>query len=497
MSDLTPLRIAVRFPPYASAEWRARCVASLSALGQLAEVANAGLAVESADVVLDLSTERIDPYQLTVPRKLGYWTFIYGARPERIEPGLQEFTAGGRAAYARLVRLEHQDRGTVLREGTVKVVGHSLKATRERLLQVIVDWPARVLQEHLAQTPHVAPTRIQFRDPGAIRWLYLEALRPLALIRNVSHRLLQEITREHWTVGVIDSPIQQVCRSLDPASVHWLKPPVGGFLADPFGLTLEDGRVVILAEALSWRDGRGRIVAFEWQPDNSQGVMEDVFDFPHHASYPHLIQDEDAIYCIPETIAQRQVLLYRAVAFPSHWALETVLLEDFPGADPTVCFFDDRWWLFCGNHDDQDETKLYLFHAARLRGPWLPHALNPVKCDLRSSRPGGSIFTMANELYRPSQDCSVTYGGAVVLNKIERLTPTEFVERPFRKLAPARGGPCPDGFHTLSAAGNLTLIDGKRHQVSAAAAIASARALRQKLNRQAGTNTAWTHRERL
>ncbi len=33
-------------------------------------------------------------------------------------------------------------------------------------------------------------------------------------------------------------------------------------------------------------------------------------------------------------------------------------------------------------------------------------------------------------LYRPAQDCSVTYGGAVVINRIDRLTPEEFSEQP-------------------------------------------------------------------
>jgi hypothetical protein len=69
-------------------------------------------------------------------------------------------------------------------------------------------------------------------------------------------------------------------------------------------------------------------------------------------------------------------------------------------------------------------------------------------------------------LHRPAQDCSRTYGGAVVINRIERLTPEEFVERPVRHLAPAAHGPYPHGLHTLSGAGNVTLVDGKKHVMS-------------------------------
>jgi hypothetical protein len=495
MSDRVPLRIAIRFPPFVSAQWRERCFASLAAAAHV-ELADDG-AADPVDLVLDLSIQPPDPSQLTLPRKLGYWTFVYGARPERIEPGLQEFIEGGRAAYARLVQLHQPECGVVLREGTIKTVGHSLKATRERLLQAIVDWPGRVLQERLAQTQSVTPSEVRFRRPNAAHRLLLQALRPVALLRNILKRLLQQMTREHWTVGVITSPIQQVCQSFDPSAIQWLTPPADGFIADPFGLPLADGRLAILAEALSWQDGRGRIVTFEWKPDAARSPLRDVFSFSSHASYPHLIPHDSAIYCIPETIAQRRVQLFKADPFPQRWVPDTVLLEDFPGADATVFFHSDRWWLFCGNHDDQDEAKLFIFYSKGLRGPWLPHALNPVKCDLRSSRPAGSLFTIADELYRPAQDCSVTYGGAVVINRIERLTATEFAERPINKLTPAPGGAYPDGLHTVSSAGNLTLVDGKRHKLSAAAAILTLRALVKRLGRRLGKSVGSTARERV
>jgi hypothetical protein len=446
---------------------------------------------DQADLVVDLSTGTVDPGALARPR-LGYWTFLYGAERERIEPGLQEFVAGGRAAYACLVRLNRPDHATVLKEGAVKAVSHSIKATRQRLLEATVDWPGQLLKETLRQTaPEGIPTArlpegmatLQVRQRGAISRLLLRILLPAAWIRNILMRAVQEVTREHWTVGVIAAPIQQVCQFFDPAAIRWLEAPLDGFLADPFGQLRADGTVVILAEALSWQDSVGRIVAFESQADGRQTQPRDVFAFNSHASYPHLIEHEGATYCIPETLAQRRVQLFRADPFPNRWVLDTVLLENFAGADATVRYYDGRWWLFVGNHDDQDEAKLFVFHAVDLRGPWLPHAANPVKCDLRSARPAGPLFMMEGALYRPAQDCSVTYGGAVTINRIERLTSEEFVERAVGRLAPAANGPYPHGLHTLSSAGNVTLIDGKRHVVSAAAVAMRLRRFRRGLTR--------------
>ncbi len=230
----------------------------------------------------------------------------------------------------------------------------------------------------------------------------------------------------------------------------------------------------------------GRIVSLELRPDGTQTSPRDVFAFNTHASYPQLVEHEGVIYCVPETLAQRRVQLFRADPFPHRWVPDTVLLENFAGADATVCFHEGRWWLFVGNHDDQDEAKLFVFHATELRGPWLAHAANPVKCDLRSARPAGPLFMMDGALHRPAQDCSVTYGGAVTINRIERLTPGEFVERPVRRLAPAANGPYPHGLHTLSAAGNVTLVDGKRHASAAASLTLYMQRFSQRLIRRVG-----------
>jgi len=121
MPEAKPARIVVRFPRYASRSWRERCLASLAAAGHVDVTPVSGPTLsDPVDLILDLSGETFDPSQLALTR-LGYWTFIYGDEPERIAPGLQEYVAGGRAAYARLVRLDNPDRGTVKYKKTKNV----------------------------------------------------------------------------------------------------------------------------------------------------------------------------------------------------------------------------------------------------------------------------------------------------------------------------------------------------------------------------------------
>src|SRR2546428_268438 len=108
------------------------------------------------------------------------------------------------------------------------------------------------------------------------------------------------------------------------------------------------------------------------------------------------------------------------------------------------------------------DANLYVWHASDLWGPWEAHPLNPVKTDIRSARPGGTPFEYEGQLYRPAQDCSKTGGGKIVLNRVDRLTTTEFQEEPVAIVAPYADTPYQDGLHTLSAAGDYTLIDAKR-----------------------------------
>jgi hypothetical protein len=139
-----------------------------------------------------------------------------------------------------------------------------------------------------------------------------------------------------------------------------------------------------------------------------------------------------------------------------------VLLDDLPGVDPTVVNYRGKWWLFVGDLRDQPDARLHFFMADRLRGPWQRHPRSPVKDELASARPGGTPFVVEGRLFRPAQDCSRRYGEAVVINRVDVLTPEAYFETPVARIAPDPAGPYPHGLHTVSAAGEWTLIDGKR-----------------------------------
>jgi hypothetical protein len=166
---------------------------------------------------------------------------------------------------------------------------------------------------------------------------------------------------------------------------------------------------------------------------------------------------------LPETLERRTVELYRAVRFPNQWRRERILLRDVRAVDPTLLEYDGRFWLFAAVSVPGAPIcdELSLFYAESLLGDWQPHPANPIVSDVRRARPAGRIIRCQGHLIRPGQDCSERYGGAVVFNRITRLTPSEYAEVPIGRLRPRRTWRTL-GAHTFNAADGYEVVDYER-----------------------------------
>jgi hypothetical protein len=184
----------------------------------------------------------------------------------------------------------------------------------------------------------------------------------------------------------------------------------------------------------------------------------------HHAAYPYVFKYKDGFYCIPDTAESDEVSLYRAMSPVGPWEKHIVLFERLTARDSTVFHFGDRWWLF-SDVAEKDRSRhsdaLYIWHAPEPWGPWEAHGMQPAKRDVSSARPAGRPFVVDGVLYRPAQDCGPRYGARIVINRVVRLTPEEFVEEVCSYLEPDPGGPYPAGLHTLTHAGGWVMIDGQ------------------------------------
>ena len=147
---------------------------------------------------------------------------------------------------------------------------------------------------------------------------------------------------------------------------------------------------------------------------------------------------------------------------PDELEREGVLIDE-PLLDPTLYEDSDgRWWLFgtmAAEHAHHGSDLLYLWSADGPLGPWEPHPRNPVVADARRARPAGALFVEGGRLIRPAQDCSGSYGRAVVLCEVERLSGDEYRERVVGRIDPSWSGGL-TGTHTLNRDGDVVVLDG-------------------------------------
>jgi hypothetical protein len=421
------------------------------------------------DVLLDLTSEGIVP---AVPWASEVWHFAYGTHLGR-NPDRAALVGYIRSPGVVRVALVSEPTGAIVRGGWLQAVSWWNGKPLDRLLTDPLDWPATAARRRLAAAPSIdasdddRSSAAEMADGGGRRASLVSVPAPLLEVAAAGRRMrgwVDVLTRHpDWNIGLIDAPIEQVS-GLEAPTVRWLPLRRDHFAADPFGIE-RDGFLHIFFEDFDQRTARGVIGHVAMAADGTISAPEVVLDPGVHASYPFLVEHDGTIFMLPETSAAGELVLYEAVDFPHRWRPAATILPGIPAADATIVPYDGRWWMFATRADRGANQNLFVWHAATPMGPWLPHALNPVKTDARSARPAGTPFMVAGRLHRPSQDNARIYGGRVVVNEVEILTPTDFAERRVGFVQPWPGSPYPDGLHTLSAVGGRTLIDGNRRHL--------------------------------
>ena len=280
------------------------------------------------------------------------------------------------------------------------------------------------------------------------------------------------LRKDIWRPAIVEAPLTEIFRrgGIDGLPVHWL-PPMRSFqfLADPFGLW-RDNRLHLFVETYDYRVRIGAIEVLVYDAAFNLLDRRPALNEPWHLSYPVVFEADGETWMLPEAHRSGRLTLYRATDFPFGWEPAHVLALDHVPVDATPLLHEGRWWLLYTSAD-REPDKMGALHAAwaeKLPGPWQPHPLNPLILDNASARPGGTPVVEDGKIILPVQDCSLTYGGAIRPLVIDTLTPERFSATPGARIVPPAGlAPYVEGLHTLSAAGDVTLVDVKRTELSA------------------------------
>ena len=199
------------------------------------------------------------------------------------------------------------------------------------------------------------------------------------------------------------------------------------FVADPFMVQV-DGLWHMFFEVMNNANGLGEIGLAVSQDAITWQYRQIVLREPFHLSYPHVFGWNSDVYMVAETLGANAVRLYRAKAFPDQW----IWVKDIvPGAqaDPSIFFFDAKWWLFtCPTPYQHDSLRLYS--AADPLSTWTEHPASPLITGNKSiARPGGRVLILDGSPVRFTQDCVPIYGKQVRAFAITELAATTYKER--------------------------------------------------------------------
>lgn len=283
-----------------------------------------------------------------------------------------------------------------------------------------------------------------------------------------------ELVKDFWRCGIVAADVRSIARAgtLDHALIRWIPNRSGlHYLADPFGLWRGD-QLYVFVESFSYRTGIGHIELVVLDADLTIVDQQVALREPWHLSYPFVFEAEGETWMLPEAHESGSLWLYRATDFPLGWERAGQIVLDHVPLDASLVRHDGLWWLFYAPADPPCGrlTSLCAAYADRLQGPWRPHAANPILIDKEGLRPGGTPIVMDGMVHLPVQRCAGSYGTGLRLLRFDALTAERTATSIVSALcAPAAAAPFTDGCHTLSAAGEVSLIDVKQMRFSAPA----------------------------
>ena len=276
----------------------------------------------------------------------------------------------------------------------------------------------------------------------------------LLLFRKVLERLLN--SSPTWRVFIFDSNWKEI----DKTRGVEIPNPEGCFSADPFLISSEIGEFLFVEE-FSYAQKKAHIAVYDVStsiPKRLGIALNEEF----HVSFPYVFRHENNFYMCPETIASRQVRLYKATNFPLDWELQSVLLDNICAADPLIFFKDGKFWLLA-NVDPKcsgdSHSMLSVFYSDDLQSKsWLQSELNPVLFDASCARNGGLVCTNDSKLRFGQVQGFNLYGESLRAFEIIKINEVEYKEVEVPLPKPDIGSTFV-GMHHLSSIGGKTAVD--------------------------------------
>ncbi len=232
---------------------------------------------------------------------------------------------------------------------------------------------------------------------------------------------------QNWNIGFCEITPAVLVRERKLPRVHWLRHGYNDrFFADPFILRMDETAIYVLVEEMMFHT-KGVISLLTVDPRSYSLIDRKVIlDLDTHLSYPAIFRENGKIYLYPENYASGQLSLYELDL--DGLSLKHVRqLVDKPLTDATVYAAPDGKFYMISTLSSNSRDNAYLFVNDSMSDGFKV-SKDPVVTGKDRSRCGGGFFHAGGRLFRPAQNCSRRYGGALKIMEVVRCEQSDYFE---------------------------------------------------------------------
>ena len=261
-------------------------------------------------------------------------------------------------------------------------------------------------------------------------------------------------TRGSWEIGFVADGLDGVF-SDNPRYV-WAQNPYRDecWFADPFILDVTEDYIILLVEEMRYAVHKGRIAKLTINRHNmSIEKMDILLEENTHLSFPNIWRNGNDVYVYPENYAGGGLNLYKLVDNATRLEKVRALCRE-PLTDAVMTDVFGERQIFSTKMPNPNGDELYIYTLDQsLR---VMHT-ESVGFQDNHARMAGQFFEYKSKIYRPAQDCNETYGGAIIIESVEKRG-NRYVFQPVKRLT-SQHPHLRTGMHTLNEYKGVVAID--------------------------------------
>lgn len=265
------------------------------------------------------------------------------------------------------------------------------------------------------------------------------------------------LNNQNWNIGFASTTPEKLVLQKRLGKVEWLKHPYKDrFFADPFVYSWSDEQIVVFVEELEFDKPIGRLTELIVDAKTKELLSKHtLLRLDSHLSYPAIIRNNNEVLVYPENGANGKLTLYKYER-DEHKLVEVGVVVEEGLTDATIHKIGESYYMFATKVPKTQED-LYLYKSKQFDGDY--KEMGVVSQGRENARSAGNLFEVDGSLYRPAQNCSKRYGGAVEIMKCKISADGKYSEEHSFSLNPT-SFKYNIGLHTINFCKRGCVIDG-------------------------------------